>query len=62
MNSEEGAVIDTDKLNAEALAVLIQRAGGELFIPHGPDIKTGATWAKIEEDGVRFRFSPQGSA
>ena len=45
-------------VNAEAVSILTQRAGGELFIPNGPDIKIGTTYAKVEEDGVRFMFRP----
>lgn len=48
-------------VNAEAIAILTQRAGGELFIQNGEDIKVGTTFARVEEDGVRFKFSPKGA-
>lgn len=51
----------TNDVNAEAISIMTQRAGGELFIPNGSDIKVGTTFARVEEGGVRFRFSPKGS-
>jgi ribosomal protein L37AE/L43A len=61
VNAARGTVSSTaprNDVNAEAIAVLTQRAGGELFIPNGPDIEIGTTYAKVEEDGVRFMFRP----
>lgn len=49
----------TNDVNAEAMSILTQRAGGELFIPNGPDIKVGTTYACVEDNGVRFMFSPR---
>lgn len=51
--------LNNAKLHAEALQVLVIRNGGELFIPHGPDIKVGTLRARIEDDGVRFLFVPR---
>lgn len=55
------AMSQANDVNAEAISILAQRAGGELFIPNGPDIKVGTTCARVEEGGVRFRFSPKGT-
>jgi hypothetical protein len=57
-SSAPSSTAPRNDVNAEAIAVLTQRAGGELFIPNGPDIEIGTTYAKVEEDGVRFMFRP----
>lgn len=53
------AMPQANDVNAEAISILTQRSGGELFIPNGPDIRVGTTFARVEEGGVRFRFSPK---